>query len=793
MQDILLALTLAAGVLGQSSSTYVDSNTGITFQSFLDTSKDVFFGIALPTDTSDDVIGQIVGPADASWASFDFGSSMINNLLVVAWPYEGQVIASTRLTTGYTAPPEYIGSAAIKPISNGTFVNSTHFSYTYLCTGCAIESSSLRDNVGVFGWALSTTALTDASTTSATLTYHAAGFGAFGLDIDAARSDSFGSWAAMAASSNSTIPTIPKPPGSNSTLPVTTSNATYDYIIAGGGPAGIIVAQRLAETGADVLLIERGPASTYASGGEKVLDWNDTVTQYDVPALAYSLSSMDTDYCVDTASQAGCLLGGGTMVNAMMYVPPQPVDFDDKWPVGWKWTDVVASAERLYTKLPGTSVPSADGERYDQGAYDVLSKFFDGLGWSLTDIAESPDNKHNTYSHPHWSIGNGKRASPVTTYLPLAQSMPNFELQLETKVMRAVRNGSYVSGVEVETTAGNRQLINVNAGGKVILASGALSSPRILWNSGIGRSEQIQVVADGQTSVILPRESEWIDLPVGEGVQDHPIVTLKFQTGSLPALASAAFTNPSINDTEMFAQGEGLLTQSGQRLNFWSSAEASDGATRYFQGTCNAPSNNTVQMKIYLTHGLTSSGDLTITSAGNTEFAVQPWLNTDADREALATFIDQLLEYTRTSNSSLRYTSSTGTNDTGASLLDTFVSGSHFVGTARMGSDEGSVVVDTDTKVYGTDNLYVVDASIHPDLPTGNTQAIVMVAAEHAADKILAASVNGTEATPSSKFTTSRVIRTGFTNSYSQKQRKRHMHLPRAGRRSMLRSGLRSF
>lgn len=113
-------------------------------------------------------------------------------------------------------------------------------------------------------------------------------------------------------------------------VPVTNSHSTYDYNIAGAGPAGIIVAQGLAETGTDLLLIERGPASTYASDGEKLVEWNDTATQYDVPALAYYLSNMNTGYCTNMASLAGCLLGGGTMVNAMMYVPPQQRDFDEK-------------------------------------------------------------------------------------------------------------------------------------------------------------------------------------------------------------------------------------------------------------------------------------------------------------------------------------------------------------------------------------------------------------------------------------------------------------------------------
>ncbi|EAT79401.2 hypothetical protein SNOG_13074 [Parastagonospora nodorum SN15] len=78
------------------------------------------------------------------------------------------------------------------------------------------------------------------------------------------------------------------------------------------------------------------------------------------------------------------------------------------------------------------------------------------------------------------------------------------------------------------------------------------------------------------------------------------------------------------------------------------------------------------------------------------------------------------------------------TNVTGADLIKDFKTGSHYVGTAKMGAKgEAGVVVDTDTKVYGTSNLFVVDASMHPDLPTGNTQAIIMVAAEAAAARIL--------------------------------------------------------
>lgn len=711
---------------------------------------------------------------------------MTGRLLVVAWPNSDAVVSSFRKASGYVTPPVYSNdSISMSTIESGTFVNSTHFSYTFLCSGCItgdILTFSSTTASSVFGWAYSSTSVVTPSDASSDLSYHTAGFGEFGMTLTSAESALYSTWAALASAistitsgsnstttstSNSTVAastaSSTATSSSSTNITATVSNTTYDYIIAGGGPAGIIVAERIAETGASVLLIERGAASTYASGGRSVVSWNDTITQYDVPALGYYLTTANdtSEYCTDTASMAGCILGGSTMINALMFVRPQEIDFDDKWPTGWKWADVSSSADSFYKMNPGTINPSSDGVRYDQGAYTVLSQFFSGNGWSSVDALEEPNKKTDVFSHPPWNIQDGLRAGPVMTYLPQAQSYSNFHLELNTKVIRAVRTGSTITGVEVETSTGERQIINVNDGGKVILASGALSTPRLLFNSGIGPAAQIQTVASGSVSVTLPEEADWISLPVGEGVKDHPIVTLKFNTTTtLDSLATTAFTSPNLTSTDLFAQGNGVLVEAGQRLNFWSSVNSSDG-TRFFQGTCNSPASNTIQMKIYLTHGLTSSGVLGITSAGATEFTTDPWLNTDADKEALSTFIDRILAYTRTANSTLSLISTT-TNATGADLIANYVSGSHFVGSAKMGSDDGRTdngtsVVDLDTKVYGTDNLFVVDASMHPDLPTGNTQAIVMVAAEAAAKKILALNTNSTVASTTKAVVSSAV------------------------------------
>ncbi|KAH6887500.1 hypothetical protein B0T10DRAFT_71755 [Thelonectria olida] len=751
----LLGSALALpGLALAASTTYVDPDTKISFQRWTDTTTSFSFGIALPSSPSTDFIGQISAPITEGYAAVALRTSMASSLLIVAWPNGDSVVSSLRQATGYSNPDVLDDSTVtLKVIEDGTSVNSTAFTYTFLCEGCIKTDDTTfaaSDTSAALGWALSKTALDDASDASGALNYHAAGFGGFGVTLTDAQSSDYATWAAMATEDTSgTTPGAGSGSGSSGNITTTISNVTYDYIVAGAGAAGLIVAERLAESGSSVLLLERGKASYYSTGGQSVMDWNSTITQYDVPSMGYYLSTADdtSEYCTDTASQAGCILGGSTAINAMMWVKPRSEDFDRMWPTGWKWADgVETAAERLYKRTPGTTTPSKDGKLYDQGAWDVLEQFLGDNGFSEVDAVAEPAKKRAVYSHPPTMIHNGLRAGPVRDYLPLAQALPKFDLKLNSKMVRAVRNGSSITGVEVETSASTRQIINLKANGAVVLASGALSTPRILFNSGIGPTAQISTVSNGTTHVTLPAAADWINLPVGEHLMDHPIFTVNLQTKkTLTSLASTDFTEPSQTNIDMFAQGSGILAQSGQRLVFWTSVKnTTDGVERFVQGTCNSPSNDTVRIKVYLTHGLSSTGTLGITSAGATKITKEPYLQTAADKEAILSFMNQLISYASKSDSVL----SIASNTTAESLIADYVTGSHFVGTAKMGTaNDGTSVVDTNTKVWGTDNLFVVDASIHPDLPTGNTQSIVMVAAEHAATKILARTSSGNSTT----------------------------------------------
>lgn len=159
-------------------------------------------------------------------------------------------------------------------------------SYTFLCSGCIGNSYSFDSSStnAVLGWAVADSTVTNPSSAdSATFLYHDLGFGEFNVVLTDAQSADYASWAAYATVSNSSSDTSSS---SNSTCSSTSSNttatisnSTYDYIIAGAGPAGIIVAERLAESGKSVLLIERGAASYYFTGGEDTMSWNSSVTQ----------------------------------------------------------------------------------------------------------------------------------------------------------------------------------------------------------------------------------------------------------------------------------------------------------------------------------------------------------------------------------------------------------------------------------------------------------------------------------------------------------------------------------
>lgn len=148
----------------------------------------------------------------------------------------------------------------------------------------------------------------------------------------------------------------------------------------------------------------------------------------------------------------------------------------------------------------------------------------------------------------------------------------------------------------------------------------------------------------------------------------------------------------------------------------------------------------------YLGRGVVSRGRATITGNLDTAVSEHPYLHNAADKEAVILGIEGLVKSLATIKD-LTFILPPA-NITIKDWVDSMIvspsnrRSNHWMGTAKLGTDDGrkggTAVVDLDTKVYGTDNLFVVDASIFPGMTTGNPTAAIVIAAERAAERILA-------------------------------------------------------
>jgi cellobiose dehydrogenase (acceptor) len=209
---------------------------------------------------------------------------------------------------------------------------------------------------------------------------------------------------------------------------------------------------------------------------------------------------------------------------------PYALDWDFNFPAGWKSTDVAAATNRVFSRIPGTTRPSRDGQIYLPNGMNTIREGLRSSGWRDIDLNANPNQKNRTFGYTPYMYANGERGGPLATYLVTAKARSNFKLWTSTAVRRLVRSGGHVTGIEVEPYLdggyqGTVRLTPVT--GRVILSAGTFGSAKILLRSGIGPQDQLYVVGnstiDGSTMI---SQDQWINLPVGYNLEDHTNVSI---------------------------------------------------------------------------------------------------------------------------------------------------------------------------------------------------------------------------------------------------------------------------
>ena len=526
----------------------------------------------------------------------------------------------------------------------------------------------------------------------------------------------------------------------------------YDYIIVGAGSAGSLLAARLSEDPATrVLLLE--------AGGSDRSFW------FDMPAgYARNYFNPETNWMYSSEPEPemagrriyaprGKVQGGSGSINAMIWVRGQRRDFDD-WAAagnpGWGFDDVLPWFRKLEHHPAGnTDWHSAEGrvgitpmkgkthpicDRFLAAARELqlpVSDDFNGAQFEGAGIYET-------------NIAAGKRQSSSKTYLTPALSRANLTLRLKVEVTRLVIDDSgQVTGVELRSSDGVETLA---ARREVILSAGAIGSPKILMLSGIGDPDDL--AAQGiAVRAALPA--------VGANLQDHLCASFYYRSSV-----------PTLNDElrpwwgKLWAGMRYVLTRSGplalsvnQAGGFFrtDSAEGVPNIQLYFNPmSYRIPANPKARLEPEPYPGFLlafnscrpdSRGRVTLASADPAAAPlIRPnYLATERDRREVieaSRLIRRFMQAPALRAVTVEEVTPGPGCESDAQLLSHLreQGGSiyHLCGTCRMGPDAADSVVDAELRVHGLRGLRVVDASVFPNITSGNINAPVMMVAERA-------------------------------------------------------------
>ncbi|CCO36573.1 Cellobiose dehydrogenase Short=CDH [Rhizoctonia solani AG-1 IB] len=361
--------------------------------------------------------------------------------------------------------------------------------------------------------------------------------------------------------------------------------------------------------------------------------------------------------CTDLPARGGCLVGGGSAINGMLYWYPTDGDFSmsNGWPNGWQ--NVQKYLTKVQTRLPSNDIASADGKRYLTEVYDVFKGVLDAQGYKSATPNDQRNDKDRIYGYTAFSSQKGTRMGPMGTYLQTALARPNFQMLLYTKVHAVARNGSTITGVYTNNTkVGDDGFIRLKPNaGRVVLSGGAFGSSRVLFHSAksplVSHNAPLNVEATPGSAKYLPPKSSYITLPVGESITDNPAINLVFTHPAIqPYSFSGAWQTPILEDAKQYVESQsGRLAQTSSRINWWKRYTGSDGRIRTMQGTarpggcCGSITNTSFTVTLYLGTGVDSTGKIGLNNDTSVSLINRPWFKTSADRDALVAATKDLI------------------------------------------------------------------------------------------------------------------------------------------------------